>query len=184
MATVQADGVTATSGSTTRNDRGVVRHGGTIGHSRLVAKTLGDTREAQTGSRVPGPNTAGIDIGNPSGNFAKMLVGKYIIRKVTDEIAGISNKVLFSGGSDGGAIGRKSIHNFKLAFGTRRLSTAIRANKWNEATGTWDSGFPTTDTDTFGSDHVATVSRSAPGEFTYRNGAKLPILDDYEAKTG
>jgi hypothetical protein len=184
MAVIQKDGVTAVTGSSTRNDRGVVRHGGTIGHTRLVSKTLGDTLEAQTGSRVPGQNVAGIDIGNPNGNFAKMLVGKFIIRKVTAEIAGVANNVLFSGASDHGAYPRKGIMNFKLAFGTKRLSTALRANKWNEVTGTWDSGFPTVDTDTFGADNVATASRSAPGEFVYRNGSKLPVLDDYEAKTG
>jgi hypothetical protein len=114
------------------------------------------------------------------GNFATMTKGKYLIRRVTDELAGLSNTVLRSGGSEGYA---RSIHKVEAARSTR-FATAIRAGYWDEFNGVWTTT-PTTANDfsTWGTDQAATPTYAIPGELVYRTGKPLPVQDDYKAKT-
>lgn len=115
------------------------------------------------------------------GSFATMTKGDYIIRRVTDTLAGsISNTVLRSGGSEGYT---RSIHKVEAAR-TTRFATAIRAGYWDEFNGVWTTA-PTTanDISDWGTDQAATPSYAVPGELVYRDGSPLPVQDDYKAKT-
>ncbi len=115
------------------------------------------------------------------GLFATMTKGDYIIRRVTDTLAGtISNTVLRSGGSEGYT---RSIHKVEAAR-TTRFATAIRAGYWDEFNGVWTTT-PTTadDLSTWGTDEAATPTYAIPGELVYRTGKPLPVQDNYKAKT-
>lgn len=129
------------------------------------------------------PYVAAADPGSfrkSRGNFARMTAGKYIIVKVTTELAGLSNTVLRSGGSAGY---RRSIHKME-AMRTTRVATAIRAGYWNIYSASWATK-PTTanDISTFGTDQAATPTYAIPGELVYKTGKLLPVMDDYKSKT-
>lgn len=116
-----------------------------------------------------------------SGTFAynnQRPVGK----RITDTLAGsVDNDVLLSGAAVPENV--RSIHKLEV-LRTRRFTTAIRANKYNRYTGEWEAGYPAVAVDTLASDNAATPSRTAPGEFTYKGGALVPVNRDYPAKNG
>lgn len=116
-------------------------------------------------------------------HFASMSIDKWIMRRVTDEVAGgISNYVLRSGASDFQI--RRSIHKLEHLY-TRRVATAIRAGYWHIYEGRFTTE-PTTadDVSTWGNDHAATPSYAVPGELVYRDGSPIPVQNDYKPKTG
>jgi hypothetical protein len=106
--------------------------------------------------------------------------------KITTSLAGVSNTVLQSGAGQPGLI--RSIHKLEV-LRTRRLTTAIRAGKWNIFKGkflnnqnqTVDN--PTVATDSLASDNAATPTRAVPGELVYKTSAPVPVQDNYKAKT-
>ena len=119
---------------------------------------------------------------NSSGNFAKMTAEKYVMKRVTTELAGIANTDLRSGGHHNPGV-IESIKEAKHQY-TTRIATAIRNGDWNEYTGKFSST-PTTadDQSTMGSDHATTVDASRPGSLTYKISKALPVNTTYEAKT-
>ena len=131
---------------------------------------------------VSGAGVLGYRLSNGT-HFASMTAEKWIIRRITDEVAGgISNTILRSGASDYQI--RRSIHKLEHLY-TTRVATAIRAGYWNEYSGTWSTD-PTTadDAATWGTDHAATPSYAIPGELVYKEPKPLPVQDDYKPKTG
>jgi len=76
----------------------------------------------------------------------------------------------------------RSIHK-RESYKVNRIATAIRAGYWNIYTGAWTT-LPTSTTDSPGTDEAATPTRSVPGELVYKTGAKVPVQDNYKAKTG
>jgi hypothetical protein len=105
-----------------------------------------------------------------------------VAKRSTTTLSGVSNTVLRSGADQPGLI--RSIHKLEV-LRTRRLTTALRANKYNRSTGAWDSGYPVVAVDTLGTDTAATPTRSAPGQLTYKLGQPVPVSNnDYKAKTG
>ncbi len=87
---------------------------------------------------------------------------------------------------------------FMRVLRTLHINKGIRQNQWNEFTGNWNAGFPENATSGLYSqaldinvgqsgslvDDEAQASRSAPGEFAYRDGSPTVVQADYEAKTG
>jgi hypothetical protein len=194
MATYQIDGSTAVTGTSTRNNRGVIRYAGAIAGTKFVADTLGEPLYGggvnDSTSAAPSARVA-VKLFS-AGNFAKMLAEKYIIRRVTTEMAGSTGRTkLLSGGSDMGF--RRSIHKIHTVS-TVKTASAIRANKFNRYTGDWDTGEPPVvssdhfaniaGTITATNDDAATPSRTTPGELVYRTGKPDPVQADYEEKTG
>lgn len=193
MATFQINGTSAVTATSTRNNRGVIRHAGNIGDTAFVNDALG---EVMTGGGVNDTSSA-----NPSvrlamklmstGNFAKMLAEKWVMKRVTTELAGQARTRLLSGAAE--FYTRRPIHKIHTVS-TVKTASALRANKWNEVTGRWDSGEPpvvasdhfanNAGTLTATNDDAATPSRSSPGELVYRTGKPDVEYDDYEAKTG
>ena len=79
-------------------------------------------------------NGVSAELPKTGGNFATMTEGEYIIRRVTDKIAGVSDTTLRSGASDYGI--RRSIH-FRTTVHTSTVATDIRANEWHQFSGLW-----------------------------------------------
>lgn len=181
MATQQVNGsaVTATS---TKNIGGSVINGGST--TILDSVDLGYSDVGVFGSSViDGPDT---DKALSAGTFSYSNQ-RPIAKRVTEELSGVSNDVLQSGASQPTLI--RSIHKLEVLT-TRRLTTAIRAGKWNIFRGRFlnnqnqSADNPVVATDSLASDNAATPTRAVPGELVYKTSAPTPVQDDYKAKTG
>lgn len=173
MSTQQVDGsaVTATS---TNNKGGSVLNGGTT--TILDSVGLGYSDVGVFGSSVvDGTDT---DKALTSGTFSYNNQSP-VAKRVTTTLSGVSNTYLQSGAAKPGNI--RSIHLIQ-SVRTRRLTTAIRAGYWNIYSGTFGTT-PTVAVDTFATDNAANVSRTSPGQLTYKTGAPVPVQDDYPEKT-
>jgi hypothetical protein len=187
MATAQVNGSSLTdngygSYAEAKNSNGTMKANGTVSSNVVesvstvapVVATFGSTVIENT---VTVKDYAGKAISG--GTFAHNHT-KPISSLITDEIAGVSTDVIKSPGNDGDTI--RSINKLET-LRTRRFTTAIRENKYNRVTGAFDSGYPVVATDSLGTDEAATPTASVPGELTYRTGAKVPVNDNYKAKT-
>ena len=136
-----------------------------------------------------------------AGNFATMTAGAYVMKRVTTELAGISNTFLQSGAAYPG--GLRSIHKLETVR-TTQVATAIRAGYWNIFSGTFSSGPNSTEDATTPStnnqlsafdqqagtgatsgvlDAAANPTQAIPGELVITEGDPLPTLADYSART-
>lgn len=156
-------------------------NGSTSGNVDGVQKVtdIPDANSFVTDKAFTASATAGV-FSTVAGRFADMTAEKWIIRRVTDEVATVSNTTLRSGGSDFNI--RRSIHKLE-AMWTRRVATAIRAGNWNIFTGTFSTA-PTVadDEPTFGSDDAANPTQAIPGELVYKEPQPNPVQDDYKAR--
>jgi hypothetical protein len=161
------------------NNRGTVARGGSVASGKLTNVSVSRYNTGVFASTVLDNGFA--DKALSSGTFAYNDKNGVAIR-ATSDLAGVSNTSLLTGANVPGIT--RSIHKLET-LRTRRFTTAIRANKYNRYTGTFDSGYPVVATDTLATDNAASPTRSAPGQLTYRTGAKVPVMNnDYKAKTG
>lgn len=181
MATQQVGGGAVTATSTNNNGGAVVNGGST---SILDSVDLGYSDVGVFGSSVvDGPDT---DKALSAGTFSYSNQ-RPIAKRVTEELSGVSNTVLQSGAGQPALI--RSIHKLEVLT-TRRLTTAIRAGKWNIFKGAFlnnqnqAADNPVVATDSLSSDNAATPTRAVPGELVYKTSAPVPVQDDYKAKTG
>lgn len=105
---------------------------------------------------------------------------KPISSLITNELAGVSDDSILTPGNDGDTI--RSINKLEV-LRTRKLTSAIRANKYNRYTNEFAAGYPQVTVDTLATDEAASPTASVPGELTYMRGAKTPYNDNYKAKT-
>jgi hypothetical protein len=185
MSTQQVNGSAVTASSTNNNGGSVVNGGST---TLLDSVDLGYSDVGVFASSVvDGPDT---DKALSAGTFAYNNATPTAM-KITTSLAGVSNDFLRSGAND--TDGAKSINKLEVVR-TRRITTAIRNNKWNEYSGEWEAGFPSGAVDAFwdisagsgvstSTDQAASPTRSVPGELVYLQGNPVPKLDDYKAKT-
>lgn len=107
---------------------------------------------------------------------------KPITKRVTTQLAGVASTALKTTAGQPGLI--RSIHKLEV-LRTSRHATAIRANKYNRYTGSFDSGFPVVAVDSLSTDTAATPTREVPGQLTFKLGQPVPVSNnDYKAKTG
>ena len=173
MSIQQVDGSAVTSTST-KNKGGAVVNGGT---TTVLDNVSFGTANITGNLPIDGSDTdKAISAGSIAYNNAKPVAKRY-----TTALAGVSNTTLLSGALVPGQV--RSIHKLEV-LRTRRLTTAIRSNKYNRYTGEWDSGFPVVAVDSLANDDAATPTRAVPGELTYKTGALVPVNDDYSPKTG
>lgn len=104
-----------------------------------------------------------------------------IAKRVTDTLSTVSNDVLLSGAAQPSLV--RSIHELEV-LRTRRLTTAIRQNKWNEFTGEFDAGYPVVTVDTLATDNAANPTRAIPGLLNYKSSGPTIVSDNYSKKTG
>lgn len=190
MATVQVDGSSAVTRTSTVNNGGTAIN---VGSSSTILdnRALGANNQTVFGSTVV--SNAVVDYADPAlsgGTFAYSNNRPTAVKLTTTLAGSVSNTFLRSGASDLGS--RRSIHRQEKVR-TTRTTTAIRAGYWNIYTGTW-STTPTTAVDNFwdiandttsstSTDQAATPTRSVPGELTYKLGQPSPVSVDYAAKT-
>jgi hypothetical protein len=189
MATVQTDGSTAVTASSTVNNGGVGKNVGTS--TILTDRALGtpDRGGVFASTPVDGATIDYADKALSAGTF-KSENQRGVIQRVTNELAGgVSNDFLTHSADD--VSNARSIARQEVVT-TTRTTTAIRAGNWNEYSGTWSTD-PTTATDAFwdiandttsatSTDEAATPTRSVPGELTYKLGQQGPVSVDYSAK--
>lgn len=180
-----SDGSSYNSVAINTKGSGAGGNGGSVARGGSVASNLLDNVEVSRydagvfGSTVVDNNWANKALS--SGTFAydnESPVGK---RLTTELAGGVANDILLSGAAVPANV--RSIHKLET-LRTQRITTAIRANKYNRYTGDWDAGFPANAVDSLNSDNAATPSRSVPGELTYKTAAPLAVNDDYKAKNG
>jgi hypothetical protein len=181
MSTIQVNGSSVTNQSTKNNGGSVVNGGST---TMLDSVDLGYSDVGVFGSSVvDGTDT---DKALSAGTFS-FSNQRPVAKKVSSSLSGVSNTVLRSGAGQPGLI--RSIHKLEVLT-TRRLTTAIRAGKWNIFKGAFlnnqnqTADNPTVATDSLASDNAATPTRDVPGELVYKTSAPVPVQDDYKAKTG
>jgi hypothetical protein len=108
-----------------------------------------------------------------------------VAKRVTDSLSGVSNNFLLSGAGRPDLI--QSVHKIE-GIRTRRVATAVRAGYWNIYSGTWSTN-PTNANDSFtgsdstANDYAARVSRSFPGNLTYKLGNPAVVTVAYAEKT-
>lgn len=188
MATVQTDGSSTVTSSSTQNNGGTFTAAGSSTSAVLSAQKSATEIVSAFGSVVYDGNDAdkALSAGTFSYNNQKPTG-----MKVSSTLSGTSNTFLRSGAND--TNNRRSIHKLEKVR-TRRLTSAIRSNKWNKFTGEWDSGYPVVAVDNFwdiaastgvatSTDQAAAPTMSIPGELVYKGGNPNPVLADYKAKT-
>lgn len=188
MATVQTNGSSAVTATSTVNNGGVMTANGTSAANVLRSQP---TAAAQAGvySNVV-VDGGDADKALSAGTFAYDNATPTAV-KITTTLSGTSNDFLRSGAGDPSS--NRSINKLETVR-TLRTTTAIRNNKWNEYSGEWEAGFPTGVVDEFwdvaastgsatSTDQAAAPTRAVPGELVYLQGSVVPKLDDYKAKT-
>jgi hypothetical protein len=191
MATVQSDGSSAVTETSTVNNGGVSKNVGTS--SILTNSALGTPDRGGVFGSTP-VDDATVDYADKAlsaGTF-KSENQRGVIQRVTSSLAGgVSNDFLTHAADD--VSNARSIARQEVVT-TTRTSTAIREGHWNEYTGSWSTP-PTTATDPFyniandntqatSTDEAASPTRGVPGELTYKLGQPVPVSVDYDAKTG
>jgi hypothetical protein len=180
----QADGTTAVTSTSTRNNRGTIATGATINNSLFVK--FQPVNFSVSGVGIGTYPTDGSDTNKAvtAGTFAFNSSG--VIVKVTTRLGNTSNSIMQSGSNIPDQT--QSINQFRS--GTYR---SYRYADFNKLTGTfsvspsgisdglaYNSGVSTNSGST---DEAANPTRSIPGEFVYRLGSGV-IYGDYPAKNG
>lgn len=172
------------------NDQGTIRGAGNVADTDKFsadAVSLGVNRSVTVVSGL-GHISSPLAAGSFNG-------GDQVIRRVTNDIAGVSNTTLLSGGSNSAnrdfsvkQVTNVSSYNYK---------TAVRTGGWHEFSGTFSPAVTVgntgvwsqaTDTDvtsvtvSSGVDHAANPTANTPGELVYRDGSPNPTQDDYAAR--
>jgi hypothetical protein len=172
----------AISANSVKNNGGVAKHIGTSSVLENVSVT--NPPVGVFGSTVLDNNYADKAL---SGGVFKHDNLRPISKRVTTTLATVTKSVLQSGALVPSNL--RMLHK-RESYKVSQIATAIRAGEWNIYTGSWGTP-PNNTTETPGSDatlgpldRAASVSRSSPGQLVYRSGSKLPVRDDYKAKTG
>jgi hypothetical protein len=177
MATVQIDGVSAVTKQSTINDGGAIKANGTTSSGVVSSVSTPRVDLGVFGSVVLDNDTA--DKALEDGVF-RYDNERPIAKKTTTSLSTVDNDYLKSTAGNPGGI--NSIHKIESVT-TRKLTTAIRENKWNEYSGKFDLGFPEVVVDNFGNDKAASPTRQSPGQLIYRDGSANPVIDSYKPKT-
>lgn len=191
MATVQTDGSTSVTATSTVNNGGVGMNIGTGSSLLTKEESVRDDQGVFGSTPVDGATKDYADKALSGGTF-KSENQRGVIQRVTNTLAGgVSNDFLSYAADD--VSNARSIARQEVVT-TTRTATAVRAGNWNIYSGSWSST-PTTATDAFwdiagdttsatSTDEAASPSRDVPGELTYKLGQQVPVSVDYDAKTG
>ena len=131
-------------------------------------------------------------------NFATMTEGAYIIRRVTDTLAGDqANTLLRSGGHTNPGI-IQSVHKVRTAFRYSGAGAGVRAGNWDIFNAVFNPALTGSNASigdvggnvvtTGSADHATPndadpVGRTIPGELVYKEPRPIPFQADYSSKT-
>ena len=169
-------------GTDLKNKGGKIRANGTVSSGVVTSVTTPRPIVTTFASTVIEDSVTVKDYAGKAvsgGTFAHDHV-KPISSLVTTELAGVANTSILTPGNDGDTI--RSINKLET-LRSRRFTTAIRANKYNRVTNTFDSGYPVVAVDTLASDNAAAPTAAIPGKLRYMSGSLTPTADNYAAKT-
>lgn len=173
MATVQIDGSSAVTSTSTVNDGGVGIH---VGTSNILTNRPFSSGEQTVFASTVIDNDQ-VDEAVSAGTLA-FNNQRGVIRRVTSALSAVSNDILVAGASVPSE--RESIHQTSGTYITD-LTTAIRDGRWNAFSGAFSPELSGTYAD-FGVDSAANPTRAVPGELYYLQGGKLPVTGTYSAK--
>ena len=172
------------------NDLGTIRAGGNISDTDKFAADAVSLGTARYVTIVSGTN--GVESSVAAGAFNG---GDQVIRRITSDIAGVSNTTLLSGGSN--SANRPFSIKQKAIIRTKFYKTAVRTGGWQEFSGVFSPAVTVTesggwdivrDSDesanlkTYTTDDAANPTAAVPGEMVYRDGSPTPNQDEYQAK--
>lgn len=173
----------AKASSPVKNNGGIVPRGGNVSSNGPVTAsdtlTQGYQSKGVGGTGVVQSSNLGTGKAVTGATFAaQMASGKYVMMRY-GYVGGNASSFLNSAAGD---FGRRAIH-----YKENRRSYHITS--WNYQTGAATKGAETNDS--FGQDHAARPTRAIPGEFVFTDhglakssALAVPLMDDYEAKTG
>jgi hypothetical protein len=173
MATKQANGSAVTKTST-KNNLGVVKHGGTIASTKWDSEPV-PTKSFYNGNRATAVKD-GIAKANASGTLNQVAKGKYIAPYLTTSLAGVTQNLA----SPAADYSRDSIHKSEKSRKTFLTGLSIVSDPGAKATVTYTRS---TSNITFGNDDAARPTRSAPGGFVIKEPKAIPVRKDYAKKT-
>lgn len=177
MATVQTDGLSSVTSTSTDNNGGTVKANGVTGGTFQAAKITQESTGV-FGSVVVNNNDA--DKALSAGIFA--YNNQYpIAKRISTSLSTVSNSVLQSGADQPSLV--RSIHKLEV-LRTRKATTAIREGRFDIYTGKYDSGYPVVVVDILSTDTAANPTRSNPGLLNYKSSSLSIVSDSYAKKTG
>lgn len=184
--TKQADGSSAVTDTSTRNNRGVIATGSTISNS-LFTKV----QPANIVSGVAPKSTESIDGSQTdkalsAGTFA-FNGGSGVIVKVTDRLSGVANSIMKTGANKPDQVVsiNQKVPGYYASYKTAKLDIlsgtfTVAPSAVLEAF-TYNSGVVATNSGS--TDEAANPSRTIPGEFVYALGSGI-VYGNYPAKNG
>lgn len=177
----------------TKNNGGTIKGNGSTLNKNFIKVIVNSRPESifYNGSTVVLTNDTNKALSQ--GIFAKSTQSP-IAKKVTNYINVVYNNYLVSGALKPNLIrsikkaqicGLPSINGSVCQDGirTRKVTTAIRNNKYNIFSGKFDQGFPEIQEDLFETDRAASVSRIDTGRLIYKKPIDVEIKN-YSKKTG
>lgn len=180
MATIQSDGLTSVTATSTYNNRGTIKTNGLVSGTFVSSATTLE-KSGVFGSVVVDNNSADKAIGGGVFSYNNQ---RPVAKKLTPTLSTVSNDFLVSGALVPSNI--RSIHKLET-LRTRRQTSAIRQGYFNDFTGKYDEGYPVVAVDALATDEAANPSRENPGELVYiagnSNTILVPVTDDYKPKT-
>ena len=186
MPTVQSNGSSAVTATSTVNNAGTALGAGTTASS-VDNLALGKSFTGSAFASTP-QDDANADKALGGGTFA-FDGGQGAIQRVTATLAGVSKPFLVNAAGD--TVHDRSIARQELVK-TTNLASGIRAGNWNPTTGAFSPALVST-TDQFysispaqlqatSSDEAATPTRAKPGELSFAPIKAASDSKDYSAK--
>lgn len=163
--------------SGSNENSGSVARGGSVSSNKLTNVSISRYNTNVFGSTVLDNNSANKALN--AGTFAYNRQ-RPITMRVTSSLSGVTNYVLVSGANHTELT--QSIHKLNV-LRTRRFTTAVRANKYNRFTNTWEVGYPVVSVDNLGNDVAANPTRSNPGRIVFKSGNPTPVATSYKSRT-
>lgn len=175
MSTVQTDGSSSVTVTSTKNK------GGTVVAAGSAASGVVESQQASSYSLSAFASTVvdGTDTDPANGGTFAYNNTRPVAIRYTTALAGVSNTFLRSGSS---APGTRRVVNKTESVRTNRYATAIRDGDYNLYTGQFSSA-PTVAVDSFGTDNSASPTAAIPGQLVYKIGNPVPFSSNYAKKT-
>jgi hypothetical protein len=177
-------------------------NGSTLGSGVVFGLGSDQTGESNVRHGIDVSNVIGGHVvsgvhGQPAttaGVFGQQTDGNYVMKRVTDSVAGgVVNTSLRSGAAHY-VDHRHSVHKVTTAIRHVAVATAIRNGFWNDFSGIFTTA-PTNTNNSIGNvagstvsdgsaDHEASGTRNSQGEFSFRDGSPTVVRDVYGPKLG
>ena len=179
MATVQIDGSSAVTSTSTKNNKGTIKLGGNVANTTLWNTTdlgLQQSLENKFGY-IPSGSAAGTSGVLKTAAF-NINPAEGMVRRFTTTITDVANTVLLGGDSYKAAITGSPVEGSD----TINYASGIRNGDWSIYSGVFSPSLIVT-SDTFGADEAARVNRSKAATYRFLVGAPTPSGGNYTLRT-